>query len=267
SMRAARLRALRAARGWANEWLTAAAPDDARPHDFLSSVEELAWDVPAALAALERAETLETDSAFGGLAARRAVLRAKAGQYGEATRALDSLWSANRLEDLDREGWFPRTEFLAHAWAFGLWLTTGRIERADSAWSRILSLPALEADGAVPALAGTLEPATSAWWKYSAAALPATLLLPAIDSLLESVTRLPSGSRLAEALPLFVRHAGLLDGADRAHLAEHAVQGAIALGDRGQVELAAALARVAVEVDPTVEAGLAGRPWYREPDA
>ncbi len=273
---AARARARVVARAWVDKWLTAA-PTDPRAHSLASSVYELDGDFNGALSALIRAESLGGTRPTG-LGARRMVLLGKLRRHAEAFNLLDSLWRGGRIQEgpLILLG-FPRDGFVARSWAVGLFLEYGDLDRADSAYGLLESILRTRvseddvAAVAAAALTGALSRPSWQWWAFSAAELPQTLLLSALDTLLLNINRAPPDGRLANAIPQLLQGAAeTADTTGRLPLAGHAMDAALVLANLDREDLAFELASFAVRIDPGLRTRVADAPWYkrrtREPD-
>ncbi len=267
SVEAARARARTAARGWADQWV-AAAPTDARTQSWVSHILELDGDLEAAFGALRAAEAVAGPLQRDRFRPRRMVLLGKLGRYSDAGALLDSVWADGRLATRQFSPLFPRDRFVALAWAVGLSLSKGQLERADSAYG----LLELEISGSLKdyenlvaaAITGSLPRPGKHWWALSAAQLPAGLVLAGLDTLLQNIRQLAPGGFLARNMPYLLRGASRQAGAgDRSRLAATAIEAALALADAEREALALELAWFAVEVDPALGVRVADEPWYR----
>ncbi|MFQ5809895.1 MAG: hypothetical protein ACE5JM_09780, partial [Armatimonadota bacterium] len=267
SVEAARARARTAARGWVDQWL-AAAPPDARAQSWVSHILELDGDLAAAFGALRAAESVAGPVQRGRFRPRRMVLLGKLGRRSGAAALLDSIWADGRLATRQFSPLFPRDRFVALAWAVGLWLSSGQLERADSAYALLeLEIPGSLKDYenlVAAALTGSLPRPSKHWWALSAAQLPAGLVLEGLDALLQNIRQLAPDGSLARNVPYLLRGASRRAGAeDRSRLAATAMDAALALADAEREAVALELAWFAVEVEPGLRDRVAGQPWYR----
>lgn len=185
---AARERAVRAARQWAERWI-AAGPHEADAHLWASRVHAQAGDYALALRALETADSLGVETGLENVPARRMSLLARMERYADGTRVADSLWNAGAL-DITR---LTAYQIEGLGWAWLLFVLDRNYGRATALLERV---------------AGPLAPAATANPQLTAEALavvllsgnaqayflaPAAIRVRVLDRMLEDAPGLPAG--------------------------------------------------------------------------
>lgn len=256
TLAAMRKAARAAARLWGERWL-ATTTGEAVPHLQMSELYAADHDYPAAIRALNTADSIGVQIPAFSAASSRMILLGKSGNYAGAARLADSLVAS---------GYFANPNTLlqatdAAAWAFTLNLLANRGVRAGAVADQAIALYRMLRSGGAPELTGISvvmgndDPEEDPGITRAVRALQ-------LDSMTAHIVELASVSQLSPWLPMMLVTVAE-DAAPNKTRVREVLKAADVLASSGKPALAFQLANNAVASDSTIEPDAAKYAWYR----
>ena len=256
TVKAARFRAVDAARQWVTRWL-AVGKGQAEPHLWASRVHSQAGDYAAALRELNIADSIGVQTGLENVPARRMSLLARLGRYKEGRAIADSLHAAGAFADAAQNAY----AFEGAGWAYILFLLDGQHDRAEAMVQQFATAfapaaarqPELTAESmAMLVLNGAIRQFFSA---------PGAVRFAALERSLSDIAARPANSLTRRLAPfhalMFVRDTAVSRDTLAASLARHVT----ALHAAGETDLAYRLALVTARIS-TARGSMETLPWY-----
>jgi len=256
TIRAARARAVDAARQWVNRWL-AVGKGQAEPHLWASRVHSQAGDFEAALRELNTADSIGVESGLENVPARRMSLLARLGRYAQGRAIADSLFASGVLNVATGNAYL----FEGAGWAYMLFLLDGEYERAEMIHQQFAAAfaanaaqnPDLTPEGlAMLILTGAVPQFFSA---------PSAVRLTVLERVLADALVRPPSSSSVRLLPFHAMMVSRDTGVARAPLGQAILAAAGALASAGRTDLAQGLSVVAGR-DTALRRTMANLPWH-----
>ena len=255
TVRAARARAVDAARQWVTRWLDVG-KGQAEPHLWASRVHSVAGDVEGALRELNIADSIGVETGLENVPARRMSLLARLGRYKQGRIIADSLFAAGALNNAQNA-----YQFEGAGWAYMLFLLDGEYARAEELLKQFATVFAASA-AQNPELTGeslAMLLLTGSVPQYFAS--PAPVRQAVLERLLAEAPTRPAESQTQKLLPFHVFAVSRDTAVARVQLAEAVARSADRLRTAGQRDLANRLVMIANR-DTAMRRVVAALPWF-----